>query len=276
MGTIVYTQGLKMTSGSISLNHVEIAYDLSGPPDGETVVLLHCFGSNRKYWDFHKEAFVGFKTLAIDVPGHGQSTLYEDGCSLELIAGDILSLLDVLGIKKIILGGVSMGGMISQTFTLKYPDLVSALMLINTTCLITEDMHQLWKERSKQVLENGTSAVHEALMQRWFTLNAIKNKISGYNYLSETFKNFRPETFKKISEAMCGLDTDHRLKSISVPTLIIATPDDPGAPTYISKRMADFINGSDLHWLEPAQHLSSLEHIDEFNAIVTNFLSKQI
>ena len=48
------------------------------------------------------------------------------------------------------------------------------------------------------------------------------------------------------------------------------------APTYISKRMADFINGSDLHWLEPAQHLSSLEHIDEFNAIVTNFLSKQI
>ena len=168
-----------MASGSISLNHVEIAYDLSGSPSEKVVLLLHCFGSNRQYWDFHKEAFAGFQTLIIDVPGHGQSSLYDVDCSLELIASDISSLLDFLGINKVILGGVSMGGMISQTFTLKHPELVSALMLINTTCLISEDMHQLWKERSKQVLENGTSAVHEALMQRWFTLNAIKNKISG-------------------------------------------------------------------------------------------------
>ena len=159
-----------MASGSISLNHVEIAYDLSGSPSEKVVLLLHCFGSNRQYWDFHKEAFAGFQTLIIDVPGHGQSSLYDVDCSLELIASDISSLLDFLGINKVILGGVSMGGMISQTFTLKHPELVSALMLINTTCFISEDMHQLWRERSQQVLENGTGAVHDVLMRRWFTI----------------------------------------------------------------------------------------------------------
>ena len=35
-----------MASGSISLNHVEIAYDLSGSPSEKVVLLLHCFGSN--------------------------------------------------------------------------------------------------------------------------------------------------------------------------------------------------------------------------------------
>jgi len=75
---------------------------------------------------------------------------------------------------------------------------------------------------------------------------------------------------------MCNLDTNEKLKNISVPTLIIATPDDPGAPTYISRQMADYINGSELYWLEPAQHLSSLEHIEPFNSIVQNFLLKQV
>ncbi|MEC7661663.1 MAG: alpha/beta hydrolase [Pseudomonadota bacterium] len=264
-----------MASGSISLNHVEIAYDLSGSPSEKVILLLHCFGSNRQYWDFHKEAFAGFQTLIIDVPGHGQSSLYDVDCSLELIASDISSLLDFLGINKVILGGVSMGGMISQTFTLKHPELVSALMLINTTCFISEDMHQLWRERSQQVLENGTDAVHDVLMRRWFTIDAIENEIPGYKYLSKTFKNFNPVTFKKISNAMCNLDTNEKLKDISVPTLIVATPDDPGAPTYISRRMAEYISGSELHWLEPAQHLSSLEHIEPFNLIVKNFLLKQ-
>ena len=106
-------------------------------------------------------------------------------------------------------------------------------------------------------------------------LDAIENEIPGYKYLSKTFKNFNPVTFKKISHAMCNLDTNGKLKDISVPTLIVATPDDPGAPTYISRRMAEYISGSELHWLEPAQHLSSLEHIEPFNLIVKNFLLKQ-
>ena len=112
-------------------------------------------------------------------------------------------------------------------------------------------------------------------MQRWFTLKAIENQIPGYQYLSASFKSFNPEAFKKISEAMCGLDTNDKLRNISAPTLIIATPDDPGAPTHISKRMADFIKGSELHWLKPAQHLASLEHVETFNEIIAGFLSKQ-
>ena len=265
-----------MTSEVFDLQRTQISYRLIEKNIGPTVTMIHCFGSNKDYWNFHKESFIDHNSLVLDVPGHGESTLYEGTCTLSQIADDIVALLDYLGIEKVHLGGVSMGGMISQTLTLKYPDRVSSLMLINTTCVITENMHQLWQERARQVLKHGTGSVHDVLMQRWFTSNAIENKIPGYQYLSTSFKSFNPTAFKKISEAMCGLETNDKLKNISVPTLIIATPDDPGAPTHISKRMADFIKGSELHWLEPAQHLSSLEHVEAFNEIISNFLSQQL
>ena len=264
-----------MTSEVLDLGSTQISYEFDQKNTDSTVTMIHCFGSNKKYWDFHKKSFIDYNSLLIDVPGHGQSKLHDGPCTLSQIADDIVALLDHLGIQKIHLGGVSMGGMISQTLVLKYPDRVASLMLINTTCFISEDMHKLWQERSEQVLESGTKSVHDVLMRRWFTLDAIDNKIPGYQYLSATFKSFNPEAFKKISEAMCGLDTNDKLKNISVPTLIIATPNDPGAPTYISKRMAEFIKGSELYWLEPAQHLSSLEHVDAFNKIIASFLSKQ-
>ena len=264
-----------MTSEVLDLGRTQISYEFDQKNTDSTVTMIHCFGSNKKYWDFHKKSFMDYNSLIIDVPGHGQSKLYNGPCTLSQIADDIVALLDHLGIQKIHLGGVSMGGMISQTLILKYPDRVASLMLINTTCFISEDMHQLWEERSKQVLESGTKSVHDVLMRRWFTLDAIEKEIPGYKYLSATFKSFNPKAFKKISEAMCGLDTNDKLKSIDVPTLIIATPDDPGAPTHISRRMADFIRSSELHWLEPAQHLSSLEHVDAFNEIISSFLYKQ-
>ena len=160
-----------MTSEVLDLGSTQISYEFDRNNTDSTVTMIHCFGSNKKYWDFHKKSFIDYNSLIIDVPGHGQSKLYDGPCTLSQIADDIVALLDHLGIQKIHLGGVSMGGMISQTLILKYPERVASLMLINTTCFISEDMHQLWEERSKQVLESGTKSVHDVLMRRWFTLD---------------------------------------------------------------------------------------------------------
>ena len=61
---------------------------------------------------------------------------------------------------------------------------------------------------------------------------------------------------------------------ITAPTMVVATPDDPGAPTETSKRMAAAIPGAELHWLEPARHLATLEHPERFNALARGFLAR--
>ena len=83
---------------------------------------------------------------------------------------------------------------------------------------------------------------------------------------------FSAASFDAASAAMCGLNTMPRLPEVKVPSIVIATPDDPGAPTETSKKMAEML-GAPLHWLEPAQHLASLEHVERFNGLMRDFLA---
>ena len=93
--------------------------------------------------------------------------------------------------------------------------------------------------------------------------------------MDEAIRNFAPRSFAAAAAAMCALNTTQRLPQIKAPTLIIGTPDDPGAPREVTEMMARMIPNATLSWLEPARHLSSLEHPDRFNELVRAFLLRQ-
>ncbi|MDG1272944.1 MAG: hypothetical protein P8P46_00620, partial [Alphaproteobacteria bacterium] len=65
-----------MTSGVLDLDKTRISYEFDQKNSDPTVTMIHCFGSDKKYWDFHKKSFIDYNSLVIDVPGHGQSKLY--------------------------------------------------------------------------------------------------------------------------------------------------------------------------------------------------------
>lgn len=260
----------------IDLGHIKLRYELSGPKDAPILCLVHCFGSNHKYWDFHLDAFANFRILRFDVRGHGESSPLPGPCTLEDLAADVIALLDKLNIETVHLGGVSMGGMISQTVILNYPERIKSLMLINTTCEVGQDQKALWQKRSKLVLNEGVGSVADAMLERWFTVNAKVVGLPGYKYIADAFNDFQSKTFCEIGAAMCDVNTTKRLHKIDVPTLVVATPDDPGAPTEISKTIANEISKAELFWLQPARHLSSLENPNEFNERVRVFLSDRL
>jgi 3-oxoadipate enol-lactonase len=263
-----------MATGRIDTGAIEMFYALSGPEEGPVVCLNHCFGSDHRYWDHHLAAFQGYRVLRYDTRGHGESGAPPGPYTLSMIASDVIGLLDALGIGRVHFCGVSMGGMIAQTLALEHSERIASLMLVNTTCEYTEAQRVLWRERADLALSDGIEAVHAVLMDRWFTQDAAEGQIPGYRYMSETFRRFEPSSFDAVIEAMRGLDTVARLPEITVPTMVVATPDDPGAPTETSKMMAAAIPGAELHWLEPARHLATLEHPERFNAIARAFLTK--
>lgn len=131
----------------------------------------------------------------------------------------------------------------------------------------------MWRERADQALAGGIEAVRAPLLKRWFTEQAADRQIPGYLYMEAAISRFTPASFDAASAAMCALDTTDRLPSIDVPALVVATPDDPGAPREVSEKMARLIPNCDLQWLEPAQHLASLEHPTRFNKLIKEFLS---
>ena len=194
--------------------------------------------------------------------------------SLEMLAGDILKLLDVLAIDWVHFAGVSMGGMIGQTIAINHADRIGSLALINTTSRYSTEQCVLWRERAAVVEREGIEAVHADLMKRWFTDDAIAAHLPGYCYMAEVFRRFKPTSFAAVASALCELDTANRLEEISVPTLVIAADDDPGVPVPVSQLFADQIADARLHWLSPARHLATLEHADTFNGIMRDFLAE--
>ena len=189
-----------------------------------------------------------------------------------MLAGDLVALLDALGIDEVHLCGVSMGGMISQTVALDFPERVASLALVNTTSEISDEQQQAWRDRALLVLRDGMDAVREGLMARWLTPEAAVERNPGYVYMEGAISRFSADSFDAASAAICDLYTTPRLSEIEVPSIVIATPDDPGVPTETSEKMARLL-GAPLYWLEPARHLASLEHVKWFNGLMREFLA---
>lgn len=256
------------------LGDISMAYELTGPDGAPVVCLNHCFCADHRFWDAHMPGFSGFQVLRYDTRGHGETSAPPGPYNLSMLARDTVNLLDHLAIGQVHFAGVSMGGMIGQTLAIEHPARILSLALINTTPEYSDEQRTLWRARAETVLNDGIGAVQAALMARWFTDDAIAAEHPGYLYMNDIVARFRPASFAAVTAAMCELNTTADLARIAAPTLVVAAPDDPGVPPELSESLARRIPDAELHWLTPARHLATLEHVETFNKLVSRFLSR--
>ncbi len=108
-------------------------YELTGPEDGQTVVLIHGATIPMYLWDAQVDALskAGYRVLRYDMYGRGYSDRPDGDYSQAFYRKQLLDLLDALKIKQPVdLMGVSMGGAMAVDFTASYPDRVKDLVLI--------------------------------------------------------------------------------------------------------------------------------------------------
>ena len=113
---------------SARIGDVEIAYAFDGPTNAPIVMLSHCFCADHRFWRPHLPACEEFRVLRYDTRGHGASGRPPGPCSLDMLARDVIGLLDALGIDEVHFAGVSMGGMIGQTVALSHPERLARIM----------------------------------------------------------------------------------------------------------------------------------------------------
>src|SRR5437879_8624496 len=99
------------------------------PPVG----LLHSFPLDHNVWrpqadELSKEYWV----ITPDFRGHGQSEATDDPYSMDLLASDVKDLVENLGVKNIVLGGISMGGYVAFAYRRLFPEDIQALILVDT------------------------------------------------------------------------------------------------------------------------------------------------
>jgi len=115
---------------------VQLHYDLHGIPDDRPPLLLsHGFSASGRMWDLNVAALAGDReVLTWDMRGHARSDAPDDPAryGVEQSVGDMVALLDVLGAKRAVLGGMSLGGYLSLAFHARHPERVAGLVLIDT------------------------------------------------------------------------------------------------------------------------------------------------
>lgn len=112
---------------------------------GEPIVLLHGFGADKDHFTRVAVHLTGaYRVIAPDLPGFGEASRNPTADhSMAAQAANVLAFIDQLGLRRVHIGGSSMGGFIAAEFAARYPDRVASLWLLNapgTAAAIDSDM----------------------------------------------------------------------------------------------------------------------------------------
>jgi 3-oxoadipate enol-lactonase len=259
----------------IEINGIGINYALSGKENAPVVVLSHSLGSSMKMWDPQIEALEPhFRVLRYDMRGHGRSDAPEGAYTLDLLASDVIGLLDALKINSVHFVGLSIGGMIGQCLGLNYPGRLKSLVLCDTASAIPEESKRMFREREQIALEKGMSPLVDGTMERWFTQAYLQANPAKVDPIRRQFLATPVPGFVGCGRAIQGLDYLDRLNEIRLPCLVMVGEDDPGTPVAASEAIVGRISGADLKILPSAAHLSNIEQSVMFNAGLLAFLKK--
>ena len=262
------------------LNGSNIHYDLSGNPAGPAVTFVHGFPFSLEMWKAQAEvaAAAGYRTLAYDVRGHGSSDVGDGQYTLESHVDDLFALLDHLEIPKTAIVGLSMGGYISLRALEREPGRFTAAVLCDTRSEGDTDESRIRRAVSaKSVKKSGSSAYAADYVKSMFTKESFTSNPEAVELIRGIIARTPPLSIAGTLIALAArTDTTASLASLRVPTLIIVGERDTVTPPSSAESMHAKIQGSVLHVVPGAAHMSNLENPASFNAALLSFLNKSL
>ena len=246
----------------------DVVFD--GPVDAPCLVLSNSLGSTHEMWTRQVEPFARhFRVLRYDTRGHGRSTVTPGPYTIELLAQDVLALLDAAGIERAHFCGLSMGGATGLWLAAHAPARFDRFVFCNTAPWLGPPATML--ERATAVRRDGLAKLADATMQRWFTEEFRARQLQAVATIRSAFLATPPEGYAACCEALAHYDERRHLASIHRPVLVVAGLHDPAPPIATARDYAARIPGARLVEL-PAAHLSNVGAAEEFNAAVLEFL----
>jgi 3-oxoadipate enol-lactonase len=249
----------------------------AGPPATLPLVLLHAFPLHAGMWAPQLASLSSHRrVIAPDLLGFGGSdapdSMYRHTMAgyADLVAG----LLDRLGLERVVLGGLSMGGYVSFAFLREHADRVGALILADTRAgPDTAEVFDRRTDQQDQVARIGTAALVEVLLGGLLCDETRANRLELVEQVRRLMAN-PPAGYLGALEAMKHRpDATGELAAISVPTLVIVGDRDALSPPEVAREMQERIPGATLAVLPRAGHLSNLEAPEAFDGAVASFLA---
>ena len=262
-----------MTSSSYDLlDTVDLAYDEAG--HGPPLLLLHGLGSSRFDWALQLPAFVPeFRTVAVDLRGHGQSPKPKGPYRIAQFAADVALLLMRLDARPAHIVALSLGGAVAQQLALDYPELVRSLVLVNTVSnFVSAEWRQrmLGLKRFAGVYLQGMDKVAVDVADRLFPM--LEQTPLRTEAVVRIASN-DPQAYRASLWAIARFNTTFLLELITCPTLIIAGEQDTTVSLAAKQILAQGIPNSRTVIIPNSGHATPIDQPEAFNRAVLEFLS---
>jgi pimeloyl-ACP methyl ester carboxylesterase len=255
-----------------SVNGQWINYEDTGG-DGEPIVLAHGLLMDRDMFAPQiAGAAAGTRFITWDARCHGDTENTADPFTYWDLADDLKGLLDHLGIERAVIGGMSQGGFVALRFALKYPERVSALVLIGTQAGV-EDPEKV--------------AIYEVMLDVWVaeglndqlgrTVAAIVlgNEWRGSDqWIAKWHQKPRSLLRQAFQTLVSRDDIHHRLGEITAPALVIHGTDDAAIELEKAQRLcSELANCRQMVAIEGGGHACNLTHPKLVNLALQQFLA---
>ncbi|NEK60012.1 3-oxoadipate enol-lactonase [Geodermatophilus sabuli] len=242
-----------------------------GPADAPVLVLGPSLGTTTGLFDAQAAEFARtHRVIRYDLRGHGGSEVVPGSCTIADLAGDVVALLDRLGVDRFSYVGVSIGGAIGQQLALTVPDRLEKLAIIASAAQFADPPS--WAARAQQVREQGTEPLVASRTGTWFTAAWAERDPSGAHRLLQMLRDTPTEGYAACCEAIGAFDVRARLGEISAPTLVIAGAEDPATPPDTVRVIADGIPGAHFMVVSGAAHLPNATDPETVNAMLRGHL----
>jgi pimeloyl-ACP methyl ester carboxylesterase len=250
--------------------------------DGPPIVLSHGVTLSIRTWVKQMESLpeAGFRTIAFDHRGHGQSTVGDHGHTLDTLAGDVRVVVEGMDLHDAVLVGHSMGGIAVQLFCLRHPEIaaerVAGIVLLctmaRTALSANKRLLALVDWVANVTPEAGRVLGFENLGLLLARIGFGRNPQPSHVELTrQMILACAPETRKAAPSALLGLDLTEDLPRLAVPTLVIGGTNDVITPPAESRRIARLVPGARLEMLEGSGHMAMLERAEAVDRLIADF-----
>lgn len=258
----------------LAVNGIELDCDATGAADGPVLIFNHSLLTCRAMWKHQVAAFAArHRVIGFDMRGHGESDAPDYPYSLEMLADDVVGVLDALGVKQpAVFIGISLGGMIGQALGLHHPERFRALVLCSTTSRIPPEGRAVWDERIEAVRRDGIESQVRPTLDRWLSAGFRAERPEETRWVADMIRNTPAAGMIGCGQAIKALDYTDRLARIALPTLVVAGENDPGTPVAASRAIHERIAGSQLAVIPGCLHQTPIEAPAAFNRVLGAFL----
>jgi len=248
----------------VEINGVKINYVFEGT-GFETIIFIHGLGESLESWRHQINFFSKkFKVIALDLRGHGKSSIPKKKIEIGDFAEDVKGLLDHLGIKKAHFCGLSMGALVLFEMYKRCPDYFLSMILVAARHKFPPAQTAVLEGMSMEII--GAEVATFALAAN--APEQLKEEVA------KMIAGTKKDAYIQSAEATSMLDYSELLPKIKVPTLIIVGELDIVTPVSSAEIINKSIQGSILQIIPGVGHLPNREASEKFNNLLDEFLYK--